>query len=438
MKKIFIISLFAILLMQACKKDQQLVDGKKPEEHVSEALEKYRNELINSPSGWIAYLYTNQIGGGYSFHMDFKKDNVLNLIADYVPGENTSTYRVKQVMAPSIIFDTYNPLHLLADPDPSKFGGETGIGYGSDFEFEVREQKGDTIKLSGKKRETEFILVKASAADKEFYTGDGLGELQAYLKANPNLYILDEKDNTKKIQLTINTDVSSRQVSLAAVANNAVTSAGQPFSFTPSGLLNKPLTFAGNTSTRFSWDKASKKLFLQTTTNKKFEVFTSDKPTIPLHYLMGTVSGSLAIPGTTTLPGSSASFVTAYNLMRSRITAGFTVPTIGRDLSFDFDDAKKTFTVYMIVVQNGTNAFEAIYTYKYTKSDAGEYKFTGPPVVGGGAGAAIQSIMNAFILNRLVAQTFTLDYYVDPQTGKTLGNMISKDQPSFSFTGNIQ
>jgi len=438
MKKIFVISLFAILFMQACKKDQQLVDGKKPEENVSEALEKYRNELINTPNGWIAYLYTNEIGGGYSFYLDFKKDNVLSLKADYISGSSQSTYRVKQVMAPSIIFDTYNSLHLLSDPDPSKFGGETGVGYGSDFEFEIRSQVGDTIKLVGKKRQTEFILVKATAADKAFYTNGDLEELQTYLKANPNLYILDEKDNTKKMQVTVNTDVSSRQVSLAVENNGAISSANASFSFSPSGLLNKTLTFGGNVFTHFTWDKANKKLFWLTSTGKKFEVFVSDKPIIPLHYLMGTVSSSISIPGTTTLPGSGQTFITAYNLMRSRITAGFSVPTIGRDLSFSFNDANKTFTVSLIVVQNGTNAFAANYTYSYTKSASGEYKFTGPPVVGGGAGAAIQSIMNAFILTRLTAQTFTLEYYVDAANGRTLGNMISKDQPSFNMTGLIQ
>jgi hypothetical protein len=153
---------------------------------------------------------------------------------------------------------------------------------------------------------------------------------------------------------------------------------------------------------------------------------------------MGTVSSSISIPGTTTLPGSGQTFITAYNLMRSRITAGFSVPTIGRDLSFSFNDANKTFTVSLIVVQNGTNAFAANYTYSYTKSASGEYKFTGPPIVGGGAGAAIQSIMNSFILTRLTAQTFTLEYYVDAANGRTLGNMISKDQPSFNMTGLIQ
>ncbi|PTS92091.1 hypothetical protein DBR11_27570 [Pedobacter sp. HMWF019] len=438
MKKIFVISLFAILFMQACKKDQQLVDGKKPEENVSEALEKYRNELINTPNGWIAYLYTNEIGGGYSFFLDFKKDNLLTMKADYVSGSSQSTYRVKQVMAPSIIFDTYNSLHLLADPDPSKFGGETGVGYGSDFEFEIRSQVGDTIKLVGKKRQTEFILVKASAADKSFYTEGGLEGLQAYLKANPNLYILDEKDQTKKIQLDINADVASRSVSLTLEDKGVITSVSQPFSFSPTGLLNKPLNFGGNIYTHFTWDMESKKLFWITTSGKKVEVFVSDKPLIPLHVLIGSKYNSITAPYQTSYPGWSADFqARRAQAARSILTGGYNLTL--REMEFGFNAETKKLVITMSIPQ-GTTQFYAFFGYNYTKTAEGVYRFTIDPtyVAPNTNGSLIITGLAPILAQRFNVDQFTLDYFVNPANGQLLGQFKSVEHPDFTFSGPLQ
>lgn len=446
MKKIFVIGLFALLAMQACKKEDKLIDGEKPEERIAKGLEKYQKELTGSANGWKAYLYTTELGGGYGFYMSFKDNSRVDMLADFDTESSSdlfeSTFQIKQVMAPTLLFDTYSYLHLLADPNPNEFGGTEGVGFGSDFEFEFREQVGDTIKLLGKKRQTPLILVKATAAEKAFYTDGGFSDLitdlNNYLALNPFQYILDPSDNTKKVQVDLKTGVSARVFSLSLLTGTSINNVQVPFAFSNNGFVFKnPLKYGGLSFVSIEWNKDADKLFLITTTGAKVELLKSASAIIPLHITMGLTAKGLAVPGRTTLPGSSTSFVTAYNKMHSDIVNRFSVPTIGRDFGMSFNAANETFTVYLNVVQEETNVFAATYTYNYTKTENGEYKFIGPPKVEGGAGSAILGIMNTFILSQLAAQTFTLDYYNDAANKRVLGKMTSKESPTFFLTGVI-
>lgn len=445
MKKIFIIGLLALFVTQACKKEDKLIDGEKPEVRISKELEKYQKELTGSVNGWKAYLYTSELGGGYGFYMNFKENSRVDMLADFddetAKNSFESTYQIKQVMAPTLMFDTYSYLHLLADPNSDEFGGEEGVGYGSDFEFEIREQVGDTIKLLGKKRQTPLILVRATATEKAFYSDGGFAtlvtDLGDYIASNPFQYILDPSDNTKKVQVDLKTGVSSRVFSLSLLTGTNIDNSQVAFAFSNNGFVFKnPLTYGGLSFVSIEFDKTANKLFLVTSTGTKVEILKSATAIIPLHVTMGLTAKKLDVPGTEALPGSSATFVTAYNRMRTTILNGFTTPTTPKDFGISFNAASETFVVYMTITQ-GANAFAATYTYSYTKTDNGEYKFIGPPTVGGGGGAAIVSVMNTFLLSRLSAQTFTLDYYNDAANKRVLGKMTSKETPTFFFTGVI-
>jgi hypothetical protein len=63
-----------------------------------------------------------------------------------------SSYRLKALQQPTLIFDTYSYLHLLSDPDPNVAGGIAGKGYNSDFEFayDPTIAQADTIILTGR------------------------------------------------------------------------------------------------------------------------------------------------------------------------------------------------------------------------------------------------------------------------------------------------
>lgn len=446
MKKIFIIGFFALLTMQACKKsDQELIDGKRPEERVAADLEKYRAELVNSPNGWVAYLNTTLVGGSYNFYMSFDKDNKVIMRADYnsdiALASIQSTYRVKQVMAPSIIFDTYTLLHLLQDPDDASFNGNYAEGYGSDFEFEIREQVGDTIKLIGKKRKAPLILVKATANQKAYYTSnrfsDNVSGITKYVNDNPFTYFLDPKDNNRKIQVSVSPNVRSRSLAFISLVGTSVVNNTGIFSFSDQGLrLGDPIKEAGLIFTDVIWDATAKKLFLLSSTGTKIELLTSPVPLIPLHLLMGASFSAIKMDGQATLPGAGQTFITAYNTFKASASA-FATPTIFRDLNIAFNAITKTMVISVNVVQNGTSVFPAIYTYSYTTTDAGEYKFSGL-VTSGTGGPAILTRMQTFILNRIETQTFLLDYFSDQANQRVLGKFSSKETPDFSLTGTLQ
>lgn len=442
MKKIFIMGLFALLLMQACKKDQELIDGLRPEERVAADLEKYRNELVSSPNGWIAYLGTTLVGGGYSFYMSFDKENKVIMRADYdseIALESVqSTYRVKQVMAPSIIFDTYNLLHLLQDPDPDFFGGDNAVGYGSDFEFEIREQVGDTIKLIGKKRKAPLILVKATAAQKAFYTSDQLSEsidgMAGFLADRPFAYIVDPKDNSKKIQVSMKADVRSRTFAFISQSGSEAVINSGAFSFSDGGArFNNPIKNGGEIYVGLSWDKSAGRLFLVTAKGTKTEILSSNDALFPLEFLLGPVFSSVTLPNATTFPGWSADFVTR----RAAAAAAILGPPYRLRLDimqFVFNTKANTMTIDAAVYQ-GANGFLAQYSYTYVKTGGNIFKFTF--VGANGNGNATIPGMDPLLAQRINMDRFKLDYFVSP-TGAVLAQFVSIEHPDFTFSGGLQ
>lgn len=184
--------LLLIMGLSACKKNDPDYFGKTPTERSAEALSKYQAQLTTAPNGWKAILYPSG-GGIYLFSIKFGADNRTTMLSDINAETSTtaveSAYSIKQLQAPSLVFDTYSYIHLLSDPDPSVLGGSSGAGYSSDFEFSFDKTSGDTITLIGNKKGSKLTLVKAATAAEynSFTTGtsivfDKLSVLRTYFK----------------------------------------------------------------------------------------------------------------------------------------------------------------------------------------------------------------------------------------------------------------
>jgi hypothetical protein len=76
-----------------------------------------------------------------------------------------SSYRLKALQTPALLFDTYSYLHMLSDPDAAVNGGDYGVGLASDFEFSLDSLAADSILLTGRVHGTKLTLVKATQAD---------------------------------------------------------------------------------------------------------------------------------------------------------------------------------------------------------------------------------------------------------------------------------
>ncbi|NHA04346.1 DUF4302 domain-containing protein [Mucilaginibacter sp. HC2] len=184
--------LLLITGLSACKKNDPDYFGKTPTERSAEALSKYQAQLTTAPNGWKAILYPSG-GGIYLFSIKFGADNRTTMLSDINAETSTtaveSAYSIKQLQAPSLVFDTYSYIHLLSDPDPSVLGGSSGAGYSSDFEFSFDKTSGDTITLIGNKKGSRLTLIKAASTAEytSFTTGtttvfNTLNTLRTYFK----------------------------------------------------------------------------------------------------------------------------------------------------------------------------------------------------------------------------------------------------------------
>ena len=155
------------LLFTACKKYDTAFQ-QSPDERINAAMTQYQSALTSSPAGWNATIRT-QTGGIYHFLFRFNDSNRVKMYSDFNPttagtaGE--SSYRLKALQTPSLLFDTYSYLHMLSDPDAGVNGGNYGTGLGSDFEFSLDSLTKDSILLTGRVNGTKLTLVRATQQD---------------------------------------------------------------------------------------------------------------------------------------------------------------------------------------------------------------------------------------------------------------------------------
>jgi hypothetical protein len=165
MKKHLLYLFFFALALSSCKKDTTEPILGNVDERLSETLTAYQSQLAGAQFGWKGYLLTDSKVTA-TFLFSFTDKNRTTMSADYATTPSESSYRLKALQRPTLLFDTYSTLHLIADPTPSKFGGDTGGGYYSDFEFAFLSASADTIKLEGTFNKSKLVLVRSkSAAD---------------------------------------------------------------------------------------------------------------------------------------------------------------------------------------------------------------------------------------------------------------------------------
>jgi hypothetical protein len=441
MKKIYLLSLLLLSLFTACQQDDtDPAPGQRPEERLSQALADYKTQLVSAPYGWKATL--RPTGGRlYSFFLKFNENDRVSMAADISsaaagpPAE--STYRLKGMQVPALIFDTYSPLHILADPDPevlfniTGLPGEQGQGLYSDFEFTIDSLATNVVQLTGNLQQSKMVLVPATQEEFNAYTAGQLkaviDQTTAYQKANPFIYLLS--GNGTRVQININ--AATKTFSLISLENGTIQILNNLFTYTTRGiLLETPLVFNGTAIQELFWDSANQ-VFYADVNGSRVEVQSSPTPIIPLHNFVGITFNTIAVPPQA-LPGWSPDFTSKQQQAASAILAG----PYGLRLDymyFLFDPQTRTMTLFVIIFQ-GNNGFQALYPYSYTKTADGLYKFTAQTPDGNAQ--AIATDMSP-LLNHINNDNFTMDFFQDPTAG-TLGQLKSVQNPDFYFTGEFQ
>lgn len=165
--KRYIYGLLLLTAFSGCSKNEFEPKLGNPDERLSEQSKAYQTQLAGAAYGWKAFLAT---GGEevYTFTFKFDDKNRTIMTADIngtTVAEKESSYRLKSMQRPTLLFDTYSYLHLLQDPNPGVSGGTAGQGRLSDFEFAFVSSSADTIKLEGTFNKSQLILVRSKSKE---------------------------------------------------------------------------------------------------------------------------------------------------------------------------------------------------------------------------------------------------------------------------------
>lgn len=449
MKNIFYF-VTALSLLLGCKEDSYVANfDKLPQERAAEQIALVSSTLTGSPNGWVATLPT-QAGGGYGFYMNFENNQDVLMYGDITTtAASTSAksyYRVKQDMGTELVFDTYNYISLLNDPNGT-LGGASKIGYSSDVEFTFDKISGDTVIFIGKKYRQPLKLLKATAAQKtSFLAGaynTAIEKFKTFFTNTANPYIeIGTGANLIKVGVSINATnnlaAGKRTNFLGVLADGkTVKSAQAKYAFTIDGadILNGGIVYEGVTFVKYLWKDATT-LALYDNTGKEYIIKSNPTPLVPFHLALGISYVNIAVPNATTYPGWGADFISQRALAASGV-ATFSVggsPLSLTTMTFTFNAAAETMNLN-VVTPYATGSLTLLYPYKFTKTANAVYKFnsTGPS----GNAATLANVMGPLLAQRINVDTFTFEYFVHPTTGALLGQFRSVEHPTFTFTGTI-
>ncbi len=268
MKKFLVLFFIVAAAISSCKKENDPVFDKSPDERLKEKLDAYQAQLSGAQNGWKGLLITNGGSGStHSFYFKFNNDNRVVMLSDFdslsAVTLKESSYRLKALQQPSLLFDTYSYLHVLSDPDNTVNGGVRGGGLLSDFEFYFDSTSTDTIKLVGRQNGSRLTLTRATQAEADAYN---TGQLAAGLSLNKILTYF--KRLTIGTQLyDVKIDPVNKQFIFSWLdgSGNLQTFATGYYLVAGGVVFTKPLTNGSQTITGFSnltWDEPSETISL--------------------------------------------------------------------------------------------------------------------------------------------------------------------------------
>ncbi|WP_164891063.1 DUF4302 domain-containing protein [Botryobacter ruber] len=254
MKKILFFSLLLISFFSGCKDDDDPAPGERPGERLNQALSEYKQQLVSAEHGWKAVLYPGS-GGAYSFLFRFQEDNKVVMSADINAASVTpkeSTYRLKTMQRPTLIFDTYNYLHILTDPDETISGGDRGVGLDSDFEYSFESVTPETITLRGNFRDSRLVLTRATADEAANFIPSIAATAQVFENMN-QLKTYFKRLTIGGNAFDLSVDTRRRSITFSYGEDNALKQYTTNYFFTPTGItLVEPLTANGITITELN------------------------------------------------------------------------------------------------------------------------------------------------------------------------------------------
>ena len=285
--KYAMIAFLALHLFSACTNDtsaEQKFD-KTPAERLNEQKSELNTALLSSEFGWKAVYFTDDTQlGGFTHLFKFSANGKVQMASDF--NNDTATYEsdydVVLGSTVSLLFTTYNRIHLLSDSDSFPSTALRGKGYLGDFQFLYYGQENGDILFKSNRLVKEIRFVKATAQDWTDLPKNLVTE-QNVVGANtrPLFRLLETNDGTtiKKYDFAFNKGTRY------AVSNSVSTGSSEVLSFgvgyTPTGIVVSPaLVVGGQKLTTFVYNDADGSLTATGTGGVKATIKYSNAPLV--------------------------------------------------------------------------------------------------------------------------------------------------------------
>lgn len=434
MKKLSLYTLLLAAMFASCNKssDPILEDA---DTRLAQRLKENQQLLVSAQYGWKATIYPKG-GKGFYYYFKFNGDNSVDIMADFnsttATTLKTSTYRLKALQWPTLIFDTYSYIHLPSDPSAAISGGTSGAGLQSDFQFAMDKMKGDTFVVNGIDRGNKMTMVRLTSDEQQDIlkgkVADRMNDNNTYVLKNKAPY-LSFTEGTK-MDAAINT--GTRRIRFGYLdENGAAVNKTRAFAFTPYGLiLDSAFKYKDVTIRELLWDAAGQKYYVKSGT-ATYDVQQGLVPVVPLNLTFGTGKDYTSIEyNANTLKGTLGSdFDGVYTNSASTLKSyGYTLGYIRLTQNVD-----KSFTL-RFSFSNATTTYLADVIYTQTKAADGSVKFNFSSQ-NGNAGAlplAFAGTRSYFETN-----TFNLSWIPNTMNGSTLvlGGFVKTTNPAEYFYG---
>jgi hypothetical protein len=275
MKNLIYLSIFTILLFVSCTKDrnEDIVFDKSSQERLEDKFTEYNDLLKSSEYGWKMKYYPDvEKFGGYNFLFKFDENNRVVMVSDFEENPKNSSYRIYGGQGVVLSFDTYNMIHILADPGIYS----AGEGYNGDYEMVVERATTDSLICKGRKWKKPMIFTRATSED-----WDNMEKIKIHEKAmslghveNTPLFRNLREDNQGISTFIYNS--STRMVEYFYIDNIGIThSYKSPVVFTKEGFsLKEKITINGKSFQDFTYDEDSEKFVFGTNGTVSAEHFS--------------------------------------------------------------------------------------------------------------------------------------------------------------------
>ncbi|MBF4491078.1 DUF4302 domain-containing protein [Flavobacterium sp. MR2016-29] len=168
--KYLMVAFFAIHLLGSCSSDTEAEQkfDKTPVERINEQKTELSTALLSSEFGWKAVYFTDDTQlGGFTHLFKFSADGKVQMASDFDADTATyeSTYSIALGSTVSLLFDSYNRIHLLSDSNSYPTTALRGKGYLGDFQFLYYGQENGDLLFKSNRLVRDVRFVKATAQD---------------------------------------------------------------------------------------------------------------------------------------------------------------------------------------------------------------------------------------------------------------------------------